>query len=363
MTLTLTNGDLVEGTSDVQYLIYQVTPTQFSASYNTLTDRYYGSIVLNSNITIKYLTLYVEDVGNTNISNGYGVSPAWDINKMRINCNYNGNYLSSYIQSGNKSIIGYKLYRNKYSLDGNTLISSTLISQIDLDETISDSIGIDIIDWTVGNRGYYDYSIIPLAKTIYSQNAIFTNKVYVEWYGWSFTSIGQISENNYIPIEQWIFNLNLSTDGYKHNTNKVYHQGFSAYPKVSVGLTDYITTTLSCLIGDLESYTINNVFSKYSYKNDTIDKITSWKQFSNSNELIMVKDLKGNVFIGSIDGNSFTFEDVGDEILTNLSFSITQINSMENFKVFSNSQNTNPLIYRTVDDLLAYEGENYFVGG
>ena len=69
--------------------------------------------------------------------------------------------------------------------------------------------------------------------------------------------------------------------------------------------------------------------------NDNINRIEDWENFSNSSNLVLIKDYKGRAFIGVIDGNAMSFQDIVIEILTKLSFNVTQIDDVTNYQIFS----------------------------
>lgn len=336
--------------ADVPYLIYTTQPEKYTTSNFHPSVINFNSLIFADRLNLFYATVYqANQLTYQNLLEPLGMDKKseWDLDAgMQINLNNNSSLISQFLDSGENAVIGYKIYRNKYGADSVTLISSDFIGQFklsDLQDSTSDT--ISYTDWTVPSKGYYDYTIIPLTNSEKSRHTISTNRVLMDLYGWSFTQIGQISEDQYMPLEQWVFDLNLTTNGYTHNINKTFHQGLSKYPKVAIGVTDYITTNLSCLIGDLESQASQNTFSMWEYKNDTIEKIERWKDFARTNSPIIVKDTRGNVFIGSITNNAFSFQEVGGEILTTLSFDITQIDDIDKYKVFTHGQSKSLTAY------------------
>ena len=349
LELTL-DTESISVATDVPYLIYTTAPEQYTTDIFHPSVVNFNSVVFANRLNLFYATIYqANQLTYQNLLDPLGMDqkPEWDLDAgMQINLNHNSSLISQFLDSGENAVTGYKIYRNKYGTDSVTLISSEFIGQFqlsDLQDSTSDT--ISYTDWTVPSKGYYDYTIIPLTNSEKSRHTISTNRVLIDLYGWSFTQIGQIAEDQYMPLEQWVFDLNLTTNGYTHNINKTFHQGLSKYPKVAIGVTDYITTNLSCLIGDLESRASQNTFNMWEYKNDTIEKIERWKDFARTNNPIIVKDARGNVFIGSITNNTFAFQEVGGDILTTLSFDITQIDDIDKYKVFTHGQSKSLTTY------------------
>ena len=246
------------------------------------------------------------------------------------------------------TITGYEVYRRKWEIIGYDEVQdepiykeiySRPIATFTLDEEDLETANkFKLIDWTIENRGIFDYIIYPITSDTSAQAIILTqNKITTDWYGWSFTSLDKFPTGHYEPLDRWLFKLNLETNGYIQQTNKVFHQGFNRYPKVSIGTTNYITSSLSCLIGDINRELTKSklLAAKQGYTRDSIDKIQEWEDFTNRSNILLIKDYKGRAYIGVIDNNSSSLQDIVVEILTKLSFNITQIDDVTNYSIFS----------------------------
>ena len=358
-TMALTLNATPTGTP-AQVVVYdQAGSALLSQTFTIDTSVPYNRFILGHNTNYFFFT--VSNGATDSTFNGtavlrFGEKPSWNENTMLINARFNGTLLSSRQEDIGSSIDGYQVYRRKFRIlgsDGMTPIYdeenpiyTRLIGTFYLaDEELTTAAKFKFIDWAAENRGVFDYVIVPISNNTSVAATIHTKKisdgvyekVTTDWYGWSFSSFDKFPTGHYEPLERWLFKLNVETNGYSHQTNKIFHQGFNRYPKASIGVTNYITTNLSCLIGDIDKELKRSVLyrARQGYTNDTIDKIENWEDFSNGSELVLVKDYKGRAFIGVIDGNTMSFQDIVVEILTRLSFNVTQIDDDANYKIFS----------------------------
>lgn len=358
-TMALTLNVAPTGTP-AQVVVYdQAGSALLSQTFTIDTSAPYNRFILGHDTNYFYFT--VSNGATDSTFNGtavqvFGAKPSWNENTMLINARFNGTLLSSRQEDIGSSIDGYQVYRRKFRVlgsDGMTPIYdeenpiyTRLIGTFYLaDEELTTAAKFKFIDWAAENRGVFDYVIVPISNNTSVAATIHTKKisdgiyekVTTDWYGWSFSSFDKFSTGHYEPLERWLFKLNVETNGYSHQTNKIFHQGFNRYPKASIGVTNYITTNLSCLIGNIDKELKRSVLyrARQGYTNDTIDKIENWEDFSNGSELVLVKDYKGRAFIGVIDGNTMSFQDIVVEILTRLSFNVTQIDDDVNYKIFS----------------------------
>lgn len=358
-TMALTLNAAPTGTP-AQVVVYdQAGSALLSQTFTIDTSAPYNRFILGHDTNYFFFT--VSNGATDSTFNGtavlrFGEKPSWNENTMLINARFNGTLLSSRQEDIGSSIDGYQVYRRKFRVlgsDGMTPIYdeenpiyTRLIGTFYLaDEELTTAAKFKFIDWAAENRGVFDYVIVPISNTTSVAATIHTKKisdgiyekVTTDWYGWSFSSFDKFPTGHYEPLERWLFKLNVETNGYSHQTNKIFHQGFNRYPKASIGVTNYITTNLSCLIGNIDKELKRSVLyrARQGYTNDTIDKIENWEDFSNGSELVLVKDYKGRSFIGVIDGNTMSFQDIVVEILTRLSFNVTQIDDDANYKIFS----------------------------
>lgn len=408
----------------------------------------FNSISIFGNVDYDYLTVFTRDYFTSLEIHDmlyYFYAPKWtdeNQNEILINCVFNGNLSSKYYEGMESQINGFRIYRNTFHDENdNSPFESVLIAKIDSTEiqNINNGASLKITDYSIRNRGIFNYSILPLTSTVVGVR-IETNKIKTDWYEWIFTSIGRVKDNIYRPIEQWVFKLNIEAGDIQHNVNKVFHQGFSKYPKLSIGKTNYITTSLSCLISDFKYETIykdnyllpassgnivynttesNNtkiyiqptrifdninlqekeafifinsqqrriifagtetigtnskfyvtvdepfkyflpntqnpnanhysIYTNYLpegeseyqiiekrkvYFDDSIERINAWNKFISNDEPILIKDMKGNCYVGVISNSSEKTDIKIDAFPTTISFNITQIADVNSYLIF-----------------------------
>lgn len=408
----------------------------------------FNEILISGNVEYDYLTVFTKSYfTNSEIHEMlyYFYQTKWtDENQsyILINCTFNNTLSSKYYDGIETEINGYRVYRDTYyEEEDKEPFESILIAEVnssELADILSGNV-LKITDYSVRNRGIFSYTILPLTDSVIGAK-IQTNKIKTDWYEWIFTSIGRIRDNIYRPIEQWVFKLNIEAGETQHNVNKVFHQGLSKYPKVSIGRTNYITTSLSCLISDFKYQTIYNensfiesakgnilydtldtnntkiyisptrifeninledkkayIFIKnqqrritfYGYEeegleqkfyiiieepfkyfipsvnnpetnsytiytnylpegqdeykiikeksiyfNDSIERINAWNKFISTEEPILIKDMKGNCYIGVISDNREQIDIKIDAFPTTINFNITQIADANSYLIF-----------------------------
>lgn len=435
---------------DDPYLCYYETGENketnqlFVCEFSQPTIKAFNSISIFGNVNYDYLIVFNKNIfSQDEISEilKYYYQLKWtseNQNDIFLNCLFNGDLNSTYYSGIESKINGYKIYRNSYYSDLDIdYFDSILIAEINQEEIqkITNSGFLTIKDYSIRNRGYFNYSILPISDTIIGTR-IETNKIKTDWYEWIFTSLGRIRDNIYRPIEQWIFKLNIENSTITHNTNKIIHKGMGKYPKYSIGKTNYITTSLTCLISDfnyqtifkenylipvisnkiskntsslnaakifiqpthifdninlfqnkaylyinnqqrrITSYESNNegtyvileepfkyflpelnndktnnyiIYTDYLptgidesiitekrtiYFDDSIERINAWNDFINSEEPLLIKDMKGNVYIGIISNNTEQSNIKIDDFPTTISFDITQIADINSYLIF-----------------------------
>ena len=417
-------------------------------------NAYFNKIQLFGPAIFKYITIYtLSDIREliTNLEPDcldMNWSPSWDnIPDDKIfSVDFAEDIKSSYNIDFDGTIKSYRVYRNEYSDEKmSELIDNKLVAEFNVADLnkINNNNDFIIKDYTAHNRGWYIYSITPRIETEDEDykvtkvlgKSIDSNLINIDEYYWFFVSLGKREDGTYAPIEKWKFYLNLSEGSLSHNIQKVFHTGFSAYPKASIGMTNYITTTLSCLVGDFQYqtnkvykgvYTLNeqlyqasskdnltrlfvpeiplledmdvandnititlhvqtrkvinygfyyqNGVKKYyidvddpfidfipgiDFKNfsliiikdknnennytqvgqyntytDNINIVNKWNNFVNTDNPILIKDIKGNCFIGALSNNIEAYNNRIDQMPTTINFNVTQIDNINNYIVF-----------------------------
>ena len=449
-----------------------------------LKNAYFNQVILYPNVSFKYYTIYnLNNMEELILQLEEGIidfewEPTWEnlVEEKILSVNFKDGVNSQYNIDIDGIIQAYRIYRYEYNdINKTEFISSKLLCETNIRDLtkINNNNNYLIKDYTAHNRGFFEYQITPRVD-LETEDGIVTkvlgvamksDVIYINDYHWFFTSIGLQKDGTYRPVETWRFLLNLSTGDYNHNIQKVSHLGFGKYPKISIGTNNYITTSLSCLIGDFEyqpikvysgiiyqsghttrvsdinnlsriyinecrelknfnyekdsaaisirgqerkiinygeeyindkkyffvdiyekfnnfipgltnnyieqrfqsnyyslrivkdkdndsNYTktgenrvygnmklpndgLDNPFiSKFNQQTESIHLINRWNDFISQDNLIIVKDLKGNCFICSLSDNSENYNTQIDAMPTTINFSITQIDAVDNYVIF-----------------------------
>ena len=189
------------------------------------------------------------------------------------------------------------------------------------------------IDYGVYNNEYYDY-VVVLKQEDLSGDSHFANMKYTYtenrcktcFNGWILVDIERNdSESNYYVSDfVWNFKYNLESQDLTQNTSVTQWDTLGEYANVYVGQKNYMSSGLTCLLGDVGNYFTydgENIKQKfgyfeqpYSYVNyediyniyttevltNSIDKYLEWKDFVNNGNPKLLKDYKGNIWIVQI---------------------------------------------------------------
>lgn len=259
---------------------------RYLQSYD-IANVFYSKMIINEGTIFRYLNLYkldsVEKKNEVILNEGFSIDlppEITDTTDMVFKIDF-ANGPNSIFEGDDQDgeIVGYQIYRNEYEDNSkNILIDSNLIAALNVPQLTHINNNKDFLfkDFSFHNRGYFEYEILPRVNKEIVNNedgskklksslggAIVGNTIYLNNYFWLFTSFGLRADGTYAPNEQWKFILNIAQGNFVHNTQKVFHTGLSKYPKVSVGEWDYLTTTLSALVGNFS----HNKVLKYAGQN------------------------------------------------------------------------------------------------
>lgn len=384
-----------ETTGWVLYEHYAINP---SANIS-LEGKVFSKIQIDGPVSISHLEVYeasgsnevtidnilkipYNDNGTTVYASSYswlpttGVEPIFIDDTLvmfrRISVNYGKGYSSNLGLVDDGEVYGYVVYREEYSpvkqkaeeIDPSIIysphetinyrqaagdfISRTMIAnvlQTDL-AMIPETKSYLIRDYGAHNRGLFRYVIAPKyfvygigEEKDYRVGGEFSteNDIYLDNYYWVLTSLASRDDGNYAPVENWRLMLNIENSNITHTTQKVLHTGHSKYPKVAIGEIDYLTTSVSALIGDFQRTYVQDadgtLTEGFTYK-DTIERLNKWNTFCNGTRPIMMKDVKGNVYIAVLTDSSEAYDKNIDIMPTMVSFSATQIADLSKTSVY-----------------------------
>lgn len=264
----------------------------------------------NSKITfyggtdIEYISIEDEEVDITEkLSNTY--EPVLRNNTIFLNT-FNGNLTGT----------GITHDTDKYSYS---------IYKVDLDS--SDEMRL-LTTITSGKMGFMDYNIANNKQykyIIYAEtergmaNAKETEVVNTHWDSWSITGLINTEDPNVFKGDEdniWVLNLSLETAEQNQNFQRTEYKNLTAYPKISQGVTNYISGSISCLLGE-----INNA-GKYV---EPKEKLEAWRKFINSPNLKILKDRKGHKYLVQTMSSSNKILDYTSEQMNRISFGYTEV--------------------------------------
>lgn len=187
-----------------------------------------------------------------------------------------------------------------------------------------------LTDYMVGNQNSYQYLVFAETDTLASQ-AITSNVVDTEWWDWSLTSYIESDQDGvYIADETWLFDIDLSSAPLNFNLDRYVYKNFTQLPKVSTGLNNYYTGSITARIGSINCST-----SEYDY--DTQSIRDSFRSFISSGKPYLIKDRKGAVIPVQIMNSSFANDDILREQITRITISFIQIDTANEVSVVNES--------------------------
>lgn len=155
-------------------------------------------------------------------------------------------------------------------------------------------------DFTVSTKGKYEY--ITIYRNRVSPyptycNSIGRYRVETNMDGYFITALEKNGERYEIG-DTWKFICDIDDSTITQNTNKILHVGYNRYPSMSSTNLNYMTGTLSGMIGSL------NCCDKQFH--DDITLVNAWREFITQPHPYLLKSQKGDVWIVNITGNPKT---------------------------------------------------------
>jgi len=249
--------------------------------------------------------------------NTLGFVPNWgSFTGIKILAPFIDNLNSSFINGIEVPITGFTVYRQK--------IGENIYNKIgDFDASV-----VSIIDHLISNRTEYKWIIFP--KTANGMCiALDTGVIAPDWKSWSVTSMNEVSDNIYISDEVWTFIGGMGSpvagSEMQQNLDITHHKTLSKFPKTSIGETNYISSGFSALLGNINSST-----KKYE---DSAKKLEDWETFASSGKPVLVKDIKGRIFITTLDSASSNYENATNYRPITINTTYTQIADIHNMSV------------------------------
>jgi hypothetical protein len=243
---------------------------------------------------------------------------------------FNWLFKSTYI-TNTQSVCVYREEENRNQID---LIHSSMVY-----ENMSKI--LNCTDYCVGNNVSYRYVILLQVKATGDINGEVSYKYYkyvTPWYcndngSWTITGLEKTSATEcgkdvYYIQDTWRLYSQLESADIVQNINTQVHQSYSNYPKVGKLGNNYISGSLSAMLGTIDCDTDNFV--------DDFQKVSEWRDFIIKYDSYILRSQKGDVWQVSISDNPTTNYDEELSLYTTISFSYTQINDIHNIYVKKN---------------------------
>lgn len=204
-------------------------------------------------------------------------------------------------------------------------------------------------DFNVSNNRTYQYVLYPTidGDDVDREEVI----VHTNWQAWSITELHSTGKgnNSYYATanDVWLFNLNVDTGEQTQNLTRNEVQTLGAYPRYSQGRQNYISGTVSCLMGSdvlpanylngkMEGgYTEKRLFDVNPTSNERIDMLNAWRALVFSKNPKLLKDRKGQAFLVTLTQSSNKPYDAVRRQPDTISFSWTQIGSLDEVTILS----------------------------
>lgn len=275
------------------------------------------SIKLYGAQTASYLVVNGTNMTDQEIDSVFidGYEPDWsDVDGTGvIVAPFNGNLVSSYISGLTSELVGFDVYRKRV---GETRLYK--VCSVDKDT-------LGIIDYLVRNNVEYQWFVYPVATDEIGVS-LESLAAKANFETWTVTFINEVSENVFVPEQTWQFKCNLTSGAFVQNMDKTQFNNYTQYPKFSIGATNYITGSLTALLGDV---TIEGVY------HEPIDTWIAWNNMIASGRECLITDTKGNLIKAQITSNQGTqMPNIIDEAPTSISFSFTETGSLQNATIY-----------------------------
>ena len=280
----------------------------------------FSKLKINGNCDVNYTwskkadltTEYVESIAQNGI-----YIPEWDGDTIML-ATFSNTLNASNISG---TIYGYLIHRQKSN-------ETVRYKIAEVNSTIT-----NIKDFNIGNRATYQYFITPIymndgVKSL--GEPILTDSIQTDFNSWSVIGLAPTTDENVFVVDVdniWSFYIDIDGGTFSVNEDKTITTGLGKFPKTYVGETNYITGSLSCLIG--------NVSCEGKYYDDDIEKLEKWRNFCNNGKLKLLKDRKGHIIPCEITDVSYENDDKFDELQSSISFNFTQLEDSKNISAYS----------------------------
>ncbi len=274
--------------------------------------------------------------------------------------------------------------------DGNVnLVGEKILHPVVIEKNIN-----KLIDYNISTNRKYEYVIYMSGEEELSQQEIHF-PITTNWEYWSISELYKTNDNNVYTTSEndtWLFKFNVEPGEQQQNISKQQQDTLGQYPAFSYGKKNYITSSVSCLLGAqmlpynyvtkgwslrrnekgevvwesadtnqqsggyLESKWVKlinqcgfnestvNIFDAKLTSNDSVDMLNQWKKICNSGNPKLYKNSKGQSFIIQITESSNSINESWDKQPITINFSWTEIANSEDYSIIQTSNFMNYII-------------------
>lgn len=183
----------------------------------------------------------------------------------------------------------------------------------------------ELFDVTVPTKGKFRYYTIPRDATGSALiNAVSWADIEVSMKGCTITELKLMAENyqwgtrlRYRVGDSWKFVGEVESTTVTQNTDRSLHVGYNTYPTLTHTNTNYMTGTVTAMLGYVDCKTS---LGTREYE-DNINLVKAWREFITRPTIYMIKSQKGDVWIVNIvDTPTVTYDETIKEMPTTISF-------------------------------------------
>lgn len=198
---------------------------------------------------------------------------------------------------------------------------------------------ISITDWSVPNKGSFEYIVLP--RNIHTGVPYLASRKTVQidtnFIGYTITAIEEDSQldaatalynakKQYKKGQTWAFHGEIQDSNLVQNLNRVVQAGAGVYSTMSSGDNNYLTGTLSVDMGYIKC-------GDGEYK-DTIDMVNAWRKFITKHEIYVLKTQKGDVLMVNIVGTpSVTYQETTPSVPCAISVDWAECDNIDNYDI------------------------------
>lgn len=161
------------------------------------------------------------------------------------------------------------------------------------------------------------------------------------WQMWSITELHPTDNTgtNFTASKDdvWLFNLNLSSGEQQQNISRNEQQTLGEFPKYSQGMSNYVSGSLSCLLGvdvfPARGYVEERRYSSNITSNQRVDMLNQWRRMVYSKNPKLLKDREGQKFLITITNATNSPMDAVKNQPNTINFSWTQLGSADDITV------------------------------